>query len=338
MPTWPEWLKNITLAVVELVKKRPRAYLRFQRMIVEAEETEKRESKGLSMGGRRLVQHLQNGAQSGGMGSGVLPVRALSLAEKYAWLAAIHDVVGERVKRFDPYRTHKHSKRGNAVRSRSGWARLKAAMAYGVRKNMIRELTDEDRPYLERMLEELARDLGAPNPLRADRGSATVVLQSVKQSVNVLNRGTSVRVNVQPTVREGRKQNGPSNGKAKLPKKPRKRAKRAEPAKSTKPELRIDDRAKLAYWGGKRLEINSHADFAVLRKLQSAGGAIVPYVALFRALKPDEIIDSVEAQTTAPQEVKEAVSHVKKAFSATGCPYHIENVRSQGYRLRSADE
>lgn len=123
MPTWPNWLKHIALAVDELLQAGQWVLTRFQRMLVKAEEAEKRKSKGLSKGGRRLVEYIQNQGRSGGTGSGVLPVKALTLREKYAWLAAIHDVVCEAARPVDPYRTDKHSKRGKAVRSQSGWAR-----------------------------------------------------------------------------------------------------------------------------------------------------------------------------------------------------------------------
>lgn len=208
MPTWPNWLKHIALAVDELLQAGQWVLTRFQRMLVKAEEAEKRKSKGLSKGGRRLVEYIQNQGRSGGTGSGVLPVKALTLREKYAWLAAIHDVVCEGARPVDPYRTDKHSKRGKAVRSQNGWARRLAGMPYGARKSMVRGFTDVDRPRIERMLADVARDLGKPNPIRRQTGQTTIVLQPVNKTVNISNRRTLVRVNVQRAPAGNGKPNG----------------------------------------------------------------------------------------------------------------------------------
>ena len=132
---------------------------------VECDRADRPDHKGLSMGGNRLVRWIHNEGRSGGTGSGILPVKALPLREKYAWLAAIHAVVGEGVRPIDPYRSDKHSKRGKAVRSRSGWARRLAAMPYAARKTLVRHFTKGDRPRIERMLADVARDLGAPMPM-----------------------------------------------------------------------------------------------------------------------------------------------------------------------------
>ncbi|HEY3243428.1 MAG TPA: helix-turn-helix domain-containing protein [Phycisphaerae bacterium] len=103
------------------------------------------------------------------------------------------------------------------------------------------------------------------------------------------------------------------------------------------PTLRIDDAALLAYWGDLRLNINAHADFKVLRRLNESLGAVVPYASLLRAVKPDGIVEAVSKVQEAPPEVKDAVTHIKAAFRAAACPWKLENVRGEGYRL-SPDE
>ena len=108
--------------------------------------------------------------------------------------------------------------------------------------------------------------------------------------------------------------------------------------KSVQPKLEIDGSARTARWNGKRLGINSHADFAVLARLLEANGAIVSYINLFRAMKPTEVAESVEELTEAPPEVREAASHIRAAMKAIGCPHEPKNVRMKGYRLRSPDE
>jgi hypothetical protein len=102
--------------------------------------------------------------------------------------------------------------------------------------------------------------------------------------------------------------------------------------------LDIRPEAKLAYWCGTRLNINSHADFAVLSTLFASTGSLVPYLELLRAIDEDRVADTVQKQDDAPPEVKEAVSHIKRAFREAECTWQIENVRETGYRLLSPDE
>lgn len=110
----------------------------------------------------------------------------------------------------------------------------------------------------------------------------------------------------------------------------RKRASHAEP---TEKGLHVDEAAKLALWNGKRLAINSHADFAVLHSLHSANGAVVPYLELLRAMKPVPISNRTERVKAAPPEVKEAVSHINRALKSVPARCRAKNVRRIGYRL-----
>jgi hypothetical protein len=104
--------------------------------------------------------------------------------------------------------------------------------------------------------------------------------------------------------------------------------------------LRIDSTACLASWNGHRLAINSHADFAVLSRLVTAEGALVPYIELERAIMPGLISDSIGAgrDTVAPQNAKDAVQHIRSALRRARCPLRVENVRQRGYRLFMPDE
>lgn len=99
--------------------------------------------------------------------------------------------------------------------------------------------------------------------------------------------------------------------------------------------LRIDSSARLAFWNGRRLSVNAHADFSVLSTLLAADGAIVPYVDLERSIDPNLLTawTTVDRDTVAPQNVKDAVTHIRAAFRKAGCPPLLENVRQLGYRL-----
>lgn len=102
-------------------------------------------------------------------------------------------------------------------------------------------------------------------------------------------------------------------------------------------QIHIRADAGLAHWNGRRLDINSHADFAALQSLLAGDGAIVAYSDLLRTVKPTPI-DQIVRHVEAPSEVKEAASHIRKALKTVGCPWQIENVRNKGYRLLSPDE
>lgn len=102
--------------------------------------------------------------------------------------------------------------------------------------------------------------------------------------------------------------------------------------------LETRPQSKLAYWCGKRLNMNSHADFTVLSKLLASKGVLVLFVDLLREINDERVTDSVQKLKDAPPEVKDAVAHIRRAFKQAGCCWKIENVRGQGYRLTSPDE
>jgi hypothetical protein len=104
------------------------------------------------------------------------------------------------------------------------------------------------------------------------------------------------------------------------------------------PILKINDTRRLVMFRGNALQINSHADFEVFSMLIRANGAIVSYTELLKKLKPDAISEAVTIGKEAPQEIKDAASHIRVALRKNGSNYQIKAVRSIGYRLLSPDE
>ncbi len=125
---------------------------------------------------------------------------------------------------------------------------------------------------------------------------------------------------------------------AEPPAKTRERAKRTEPSKTAPPQLRINEKAKLVFWGSAQLPMNSHDDFTVFAALWRAKGGIVTHLELHRTIRPKQVSDYVVSMGEATPQVKEAVSHIRKALHKVLCPYPVEAVKTQGYRLRSPDE
>lgn len=74
----------------------------------------------------------------------------MSLAAKYATLAAIHDEVCERASSIDPW-----------VASAHDFKCLKESISYTALRDGVAKLTDEDQPRIESMLEDVARDCAA---------------------------------------------------------------------------------------------------------------------------------------------------------------------------------
>jgi len=95
--------------------------------------------------------------------------------------------------------------------------------------------------------------------------------------------------------------------------------------------LRIDGEGRTAYWGNRRLSINSHLDFTVLEALHRQFGKIVPFSDLDD--RPPCKQTGIASTKPAPQNVKDAISHIRKAFEASECPLEIENCWGSGYRL-----
>ncbi len=97
--------------------------------------------------------------------------------------------------------------------------------------------------------------------------------------------------------------------------------------------LIVDVKSRRVLWNAQQIEINAHADFSILRRLYASFGEIVSHGDLLRELKPAEIADTVAMMKEAPQEVKDAVSHIRHGFVQAQCPYQIEATKSLGYRL-----
>lgn len=104
--------------------------------------------------------------------------------------------------------------------------------------------------------------------------------------------------------------------------------------------LWIDSAARLAFWAEHRLTINAHADFTVLELLVNAGGALVTFGVLERSISPESFSTTIrdEISKAAPQDVKDAVQHIRAAMRAINCKTTIKNVRGKGYRLDLSDE
>lgn len=102
--------------------------------------------------------------------------------------------------------------------------------------------------------------------------------------------------------------------------------------------LIVSKESREARWNSRKFRINAHADFLVLAALFDAIGKVVPHRDLLRAVKPAEADSVVEKMTEAPQEVKDAIGHVRAALSELNAPYDVKNLKGIGYRLRSTDE
>ena len=88
-------------------------------------------------------------------------------------------------------------------------------------------------------------------------------------------------------------------------------------------DLQIDPRKRLAYWDGKRLDINCQSDFTILMALVERPDQLVSYSTLLQCLDPD---DSCEhADGIAPQEIKDAISHISRALRKVGAPQCIRH-------------
>lgn len=139
---WPTWLVDVEVRVDELVED-PVVMDRFRRML--------RDWK---------LEHVRRGPMSpvpedlypDSPAEEVLPLRRFSLAEKYAHLAAIHDVICEKAKRIDPWTMHKSL-------SDVGFAKAKAGMAYVVLCKGVRDLREKDRERIENALRDVEIDL-----------------------------------------------------------------------------------------------------------------------------------------------------------------------------------
>ncbi|MCH7596397.1 MAG: winged helix-turn-helix domain-containing protein, partial [Planctomycetes bacterium] len=111
------------------------------------------------------------------------------------------------------------------------------------------------------------------------------------------------------------------------------RQKQSPPNEDTARGLRLDKNALLAFWNGTEIDISPNREFVILSTLYNANGAIVGYTELLGAIAPARVGPNITFRKV-PQEVKDAVSAIRKALRTAGCPYKVKNVASQGYRLR----
>lgn len=131
-PTMEEWLKNFAVTVDELFQAGDFVYQKFREMILLCDEAAKLESPE------------RHGLVGG------LPTRALTLPEKYTWLAAIRDTYCKDVVLVDPYKE----------RAQTDDMALVEGRFYGIRRSEVRRLTIEDKLRLEKVLADVEDDFG----------------------------------------------------------------------------------------------------------------------------------------------------------------------------------
>ncbi len=129
-------LKKIAIRADELLQGGDHVIERFRRIILDCDEAAKQVGKEQ----RGLV--------------GRLPTRALSLPERYSWVAAIHDTFCEDVEPINPYNTILQQ-----VTQTEGVRMLKA-MVYSIRMAQVQSLTDDEVGRMEEALTVVADDLG----------------------------------------------------------------------------------------------------------------------------------------------------------------------------------
>lgn len=81
----------------------------------------------------------------------LLPARAMTIAEKYTTLAAIHDALCEGTLFIHPWKTPRVADLGRLER--------RLTMNYADRRDQVERLSESDRPYIERLLDDVAADL-----------------------------------------------------------------------------------------------------------------------------------------------------------------------------------
>jgi DNA-binding winged helix-turn-helix (wHTH) protein len=94
-------------------------------------------------------------------------------------------------------------------------------------------------------------------------------------------------------------------------------------------------------WGNTILSINHGADFKVMSLLVEKVGTVVCHLELRQAVKPGTVSASVGqsrnglSHTKAPPEVKDAVTHIRKALRDSNVPYIVKSKKALGYTLLS---
>jgi len=95
----------------------------------------------------------------------------------------------------------------------------------------------------------------------------------------------------------------------------------------------MDQRKLEIVFNGVPLRINKHADFKVLAVLVRAAGGVVSHMELLRAVKPDEVADTVALVSNADQEVNDSIAHIRKAMREASANCQLRNVKGVGYQL-----
>lgn len=228
--------------------------------------------------------------------------RALTLSEKYAVLAAVHDLVCKHTPTLELWRTTKWTRNNT---------RNKAAISWTIVKMRVKNHAGRHREFIEGILSDVEKDIRKDK--RQDSHDTDALLDLRDYHPNGAHREPRSKARIE---------NGAScEGTEKQPSNPEKVH-----------GLRIDEKALLAYWNGTRINISPTTEFTTLLTLKHANGAVVAYAELLNAIDPTRVAPNVTLHQ-APQEVKDTVSAIRKAFQETGCPYRVENAASRGYRL-----
>lgn len=145
--SWPEWLVVVACGVGELVAK-PVTMDRFRRMLRDWKAEHEARGPKSSEDKRGNVQY--NPVE-------LLPVRGMTLPEKYAVLAAIHDAICEQTKRIDPWTTQKRIRNFRSPKVRASWS-------YAALCGCVAELGDGHRERITGVLRDVGRDLATTQP------------------------------------------------------------------------------------------------------------------------------------------------------------------------------
>jgi hypothetical protein len=151
--TCAPWLRDVAVRVDELVGH-PLAMDRFRQMLrVWKQQHDARRPTGTALG-RAGVPVQDNPIK-------LFPTQRMTLAEKYARLAAIHDFICENAKPINPWHAPQSLKK------------LKPAMSYAVLCRRVTDLDETTRPRIESLLHEVAADVAEalPTSIAIDAGS-----------------------------------------------------------------------------------------------------------------------------------------------------------------------
>lgn len=135
---WFEWLKAVAVRADELVGD-PVVMDRFRRQLViwRAEHEEEGPKYLTDRRGKVMENPIE-----------FFPLRRLTIADQYARLAAIHDMICEKVRPISVWSGSKHN-----------FNRLKAAIPWGVLCHHVKKLKDDDRQRVEQIRDRVEADI-----------------------------------------------------------------------------------------------------------------------------------------------------------------------------------